>query len=107
MRFWIAGICLATIAMAQTSPAWAQQDDPLSEYQQPGINLPDPVANNGTHFAPSTATAGTADAGPTLDMVRTDNKGCNALNPCAVLNPVLNDTAPRRQASGAKSSSSS
>ena len=108
MRLWIAGIFLATVAAAGLSPAWAQDDDPLSEYHQPGIDLPDPVANNGTHFAPSAATVGTANAGPTLTQVQTDTQGCSAVNPCALSNPALGSIAPPRQLSSrARSSSSS
>jgi hypothetical protein len=112
MRFCTAAICLAAFVMTGMSPVWAQDNNPqnndsLSEYQDPGMKLPDPVADNGTHFAPAIATAGTADAGPTLDAVRTDTKGCSALNPCAAHNPTLENALPRRQASGAKTNSSS
>jgi hypothetical protein len=106
MRVLMAGL-LAVSAMG-ISPALAQLDDPLSEYQQPGMNLPDPVADNGTHFSPSVATAGTANAGPTLASVNPDIKGCSTLNPCALATPALDNAAPRRQVSDrAKANSSS
>lgn len=106
MRVLIAG--LVAISAMGIVPASAQLDDPLSEYQQPGMNLPDPSADNGTHFSPTVATAGIANAGPALTSVRPDNKGCSTLNPCALPTPALNNPAPSRQVSGrAKSNSSS
>ena len=106
MRVLMAGLT-AILAMG-ISPVFAQQDDPLSEYQQPGMNLPDPVPNNGAHFSASVATAGTANAGPTLTSVSPDNKGCSTLNPCALPTPALDNLAPRPQvARRAKANSAS
>jgi hypothetical protein len=64
--------------------------DPLPD--PPPKVLPDPSPNEAHAFAPSEATAGTADPGRKLGSIagiRSHDPGCTALSPCAVPPPSL------------------
>ena len=91
-------VIFAAVVFAGLSPACA---DPLgldSTSAEP--ILPDPLPYTGPAFPAASATAGTADTGPALEVLREDNRSCSALTPCAMPSPALtnsgwNVTAPR------------
>ncbi|MEP6829563.1 MAG: hypothetical protein ABI963_04435 [Rhizomicrobium sp.] len=76
----------------------------LQAADQPDPNidpvLPDPKPNN-AYFPPATATAGSADPGPSLHampvsgaMLAGGGPGCTILSPCAVDSPPLDHLTP-------------
>lgn len=69
------------------------QDNSLSVYKEP--DLPDPVANNGVHFDPALATAGTAVAGAPVTSIK-PGADCKPSNSCAVPPPALQALTARR-----------
>jgi hypothetical protein len=63
--------------------------------QTPPRVLPDPSPKDSHAFAPSEATAGTADPGRKLAAIAAaDPEGCSARNPCAMPPPPLDNAGP-------------
>jgi hypothetical protein len=94
---------LAIVFVTGTSgfAAFAGVLDTDSVNNVPMTNGPDPSLTNSQKWAPSTATAGTADAGPALShstvsaiALTGHGVGCVPTSPCAAVLPLA-DHAPR------------
>ena len=68
-------------------PAFADPGDILESTSAEPI-LPDPQPYTGPDFSAASATEGSADPGPALESLYTDNRGCSARNPCAMPSPA-------------------
>ena len=94
-------LCLALALTGASGFAYpVLADDPLGESTgSDPTNFPDPVLNKNLVLPASLATAGTADASPTLSASPapprpTQGAGCTPLNPCAMPTPALDGLSP-------------
>ncbi len=82
--------------MIGSGSAFCQNSEgPLGDPLPPAVQDPSLAASR--YFPPSLITAGVANTGPALSVVKkgqTVGHGCNAANPCAVLSPALDRTIP-------------
>ena len=84
IAIWMAGVAPALAAGAL--------DDPLPPA------MADPRPNQGAQFSAATSTMGAAVASPERVSAATDNKGCSALNPCAIPTPAASRAAADKPA---------
>ncbi|HWU55593.1 MAG TPA: hypothetical protein VN175_08840 [Rhizomicrobium sp.] len=63
-------------------------DDGSSDDRPPAL-LHDPSLATSVYFPPALTTAGVADTGPALSLMKPRGSGCTVLMPCAVTSPPL------------------
>src|SRR5215475_10886340 len=73
-------------------PALADPGDLLDSTSAEPI-LPDPEPYKGPAFPASSSTKGSADPGPALESLYTDNRGCEPRNPCAMPSPARSSSS--------------
>jgi hypothetical protein len=61
------------------------------------VVLPDPDLSKAARFPAGAATAGEAQIGPALDTAEVHARGCSALNPCAVTQPMRQQLSKNRR----------